>query len=211
MEWSSGNPRLARRWRIADFISAGVAVVFFIAMLLNRGEFGLFLILAGVCFVAMAFESFARSRRRRYSPAPELTERGLARYKVRLVAPGQRSGAPFWLLLEDEAMYLLGRYYATENLEFPYDEVVCAQEVRLKLLGRRVGRLVRLVHTTGEQHWLATRSVPTVLGLLQSASIPVHSEPLEVSGFRFNLGTSKALDLAQHDACRVSRMSTPDD
>src|SRR6188474_3613691 len=65
--------------------------------------------------VALGVRLRASNRERLFAPQPQLSGPELARFKAQLMRPGNARSTPTWLVFDDEALNLLGRYYAPSN------------------------------------------------------------------------------------------------
>src|SRR5262245_40735792 len=200
-EWSPGNPELAKRWLLVGRVAIGVGIVCTIGAFFAPGESNRRLALALAALLLVALQSWAFSRARRHAPSPILVGAELARYKVRLLVPGSRGGLPCWALFDEAALYLVGRYYTPKNYALTYDDIACAQEVRLTFLRLRVGRVVHLLRYTETQHFLLSRRADAILGELRRHGVVGHEQRVDMSSAAFNLGRVDKLDPALHASC----------
>jgi hypothetical protein len=107
--------------------------------------------------------------------------------------PGNARSTPTWLVFDDEALNLLGRYYAPSNGVMRFDEIACAQQARGTILHKTVARYVIFVTRRGTIVRLATKHADAVVEILRSHGVRVHEDVLVHSNVAFKswLGTCR--------------------
>jgi hypothetical protein len=98
-------------------------------------------------------------------------------------------------------LYLVGRYYTPQNYALAYDDIACAQEVRLTFLRLRVGRVVQVLRYNQRQHFLLSRRAEVIVGELRRHGVVAHEQGVDVSSAAFSFGRVPQLDPSQHATC----------
>jgi hypothetical protein len=195
--FSKGDAAKVHRWRIAELAAWAATAAFLIAAIVSSG-FGLKMSLLIGSGIALAIGLRASNRQRQHAPAPNLSGREIARYKAQAMGPRGTRSAPVWLVFDDVALYLLGRYYARDNAMLTFHDIACAQQLRGTILHKTVVRYVILVTRRGSLLRLATKDADDACTILGSHGVTVHGVIVERSNAALNL---RGIDAAAHEGC----------